>query len=204
MGHSDDFSVSRRHGSVALRYADAGGAWHSLFADLVVLAPAMVGSQDAAALAKSLGVPTSDAGFFETDGSLLDPVSTGVPGVYAAGCAQGPQDVRSSIAQGQAAAGQILSSLVPEQAIELEAGVAAVDPGLCGECAVCLSACAYGAVSLEGEPRSAAINEVLCRGCGACAAACPSEAIDIRHSTDVQMRSEVQALLTEPTGAGLR
>ena len=59
-------------------------------------------------------------------------------------------------------------------------GVAVVDVGVCqlygysAHCsAPCISSCAYGALSLDGNDRWAG-DEAACNGCGACEFACPA------------------------------
>jgi len=43
-----------------------------------------------------------------------------IKGILIAGCAQGAKDIQSSVAQGMAAAGKILSGLIPGEKLALE------------------------------------------------------------------------------------
>ncbi|MBW2264877.1 MAG: 4Fe-4S dicluster domain-containing protein [Deltaproteobacteria bacterium] len=116
-------------------------------------------------------------------------------GIFVAGCAQGPKDIGASVAQGQAAAGKILSRLVPGEKLALEAAVCEIDEGLCSGCKTCIGLCSYNAMTFDDKEKCVSINEVLCRGCGTCVAACPSGVIKAKHFTDRQMFSEIEGLL---------
>ena len=52
-----------------------------------------------------------------------------------------------------------------------------IDRELCIGCEACIDACAFGALSLDGEEK-AIVNE-NCTACGACIDECPVEAIEI-------------------------
>ena len=75
---------------------------------MVILAPAIVGRPSAAELAGVLGIELDDAGFFRTRLDELLPTATSREGVYAAGCAIGPTDIATSVAQAAEAVGAIL------------------------------------------------------------------------------------------------
>jgi len=57
-----------------------------------------------------------------------------------------------------------------------------VNEDLCSGCAVCISLCPYGALSLkEGKDHPVLVIDTLrCKRCGACVTACPSTAITIK------------------------
>jgi len=71
-------------------------------ADMVVLAVGLKPRADAGQLAAMLGVEHD--GFFTEAHAKLDPVGTAVPGVYLAGCCQGPKDIPDTVAHAKAAA----------------------------------------------------------------------------------------------------
>ncbi len=54
------------------------------------------------------GISCSTDGWFTEKHPKLDPVATMTEGIYIAGCAQGPKDIPSSVAQGAAAAARVL------------------------------------------------------------------------------------------------
>jgi heterodisulfide reductase subunit A len=112
-----------------------------------------------------------------------------------AGAAAGPRTVHQAIRDGAAAAGQVLSSLVPGEKRALEPLAAEVDLAICGGCGICASACPFGAVVIEPGSGKARVEAVHCRGCGTCAAACPTGAASARHFTREQLVAEISALL---------
>jgi heterodisulfide reductase subunit A len=98
------------------------------------------------------------------------------------------------VAQGQAAAGKIVSSLVPGETLTLEAMTAAVEEDACSGCKICVGLCPYKAIAFNADRQISQIEEILCRGCGICAAACPSGAIKAKHFTDAQLTAEIKSL----------
>ena len=131
------------------------------------------------------------------DQAILAPVSTATDGVFIAGCAQGPKDIQGAVAQGQAAAGKILSRLVPGEKLTLEGMTAEVEQVLCAGCKTCVGVCPYKAIRCDEETGCAVVNEVLCRGCGLCAAVCPSGAMHARHFTDEALSAEIGVLAAQ-------
>jgi heterodisulfide reductase subunit A len=78
-------------------------------ADLVVLATAMVPRATAPDLARMLGIPVDEHGFFVEQDANLDPVESGRPGVFLAGAGIGPKDIPETVAQASGAAAKVLS-----------------------------------------------------------------------------------------------
>ena len=134
-------------------------------------------------------------GFFAEGHTKTAPVNTNIEGIFIAGCAQGPKDIQSSISQGAAAAGQILSALVPGRKLELEVVTADIDEHACSGCAMCVGLCPYKAIVLDKEKNVAVVNAVLCKGCGTCVAACPSGAAKGKHFTTLQVFAEIEEVL---------
>jgi heterodisulfide reductase subunit A len=190
----DGIAIREDSGRTVIRYKDVGGRWKTKQADMVVLAPAMEGAKGAEEVSRTLGIPLGEGGFFAEAQTSLAPVSTAADGIFVAGCAQGPKDIQGAIAQGQAAAGCILSRLVPGEKLILEGATAEVDPELCSGCQLCVGLCPYGAIQSRDGGASTEVNEILCRGCGICAAGCPSGAIRAKHFTDAQVSAEIKAL----------
>ena len=64
-----------------------------------------------------------------------------------------------------------------------------------------MTACTYCAVELQETPRGkkAAVNPVLCKGDGLCNAVCPTGAISLKHFTDEEFLSQIDAALGDVT-----
>jgi len=98
-------------GSLSIRYADEqGNIKHEDF-DMVVLSIGLEASRDAPELAKKTGITLDKNNFAVT--SCFSPVSASVPGIYAAGCFQGPKDIPYSVMEASAAAAAASTSLAP-------------------------------------------------------------------------------------------
>jgi heterodisulfide reductase subunit A len=162
--------------------------------DMVVLGPAMTGAADADALSSLFGISQDTHHFFK-EADPLDPVASTQPGIFIAGCCQGPQNVPQSISQGQAAAGRILQHLVPGHTLPLPTTVTKVDKDRCSGCKTCMGLCEFGAIDYNEHSKQVAVNPVLCQGCGTCAAGCPSGAMTADHFTDNAVSAEIEGLL---------
>jgi heterodisulfide reductase subunit A len=163
--------------------------------DLLVAAEEFAGTPGSADLAARLRLSLDEAGFWKTLGQQLHPVNTAADGVYAVGCSRGPRDIQSAILDGQAAAGQILSRLIPGEQVALEPLTAWVEQEHCSGCRLCLERCPALALEWDPEAGTARINEFLCRGCGICAALCPGGAVHARHYENNQVAVEIRGLL---------
>src|SRR5208283_2622107 len=75
--------------------------------DMVILSSAAEPRAEAADVARLFGIGRSADGFFLERHPKLDPVATLTDGIYIAGCAQGPKDIPSTVAQGAAAAARV-------------------------------------------------------------------------------------------------
>ena len=94
-------------------------------ADLVVLAVGLKPRTDALDVGDMLGLE-SDHFFIEAD-PKMDPVGTRVPGVYLAGCCQGPKDIPDAVAHAKAASSAVIIQLAKRRAARVEAGAAACE-----------------------------------------------------------------------------
>ncbi|MEW5909149.1 MAG: CoB--CoM heterodisulfide reductase iron-sulfur subunit A family protein [Thermodesulfobacteriota bacterium] len=187
-------SIHEKEGKIAIRYMDLLERSHDVLCDMAILAPAMEASKSAPDTAKQMGILQEKGGFFSKEHPIIAPVSTTFQGIYAAGCAREPGTIEQAVAQGEASAGRILSSLIPGIRLPLEAESAHVDEDLCSGCRLCRNGCIYRAITYDSEKGTALVNEVLCKGCGVCAALCPSRAIHARHFSDEAILSEISSL----------
>jgi heterodisulfide reductase subunit A len=73
-------------------------------ADLVVLAVGIAPRQDSQSVAEMLHITRDQDGFFREDHPKVRIVESGVPGVFLAGCCQGPKDIPDTVAHAKAAA----------------------------------------------------------------------------------------------------
>jgi heterodisulfide reductase subunit A len=194
MKEPDSIEISEKNGKILIKYVDVHGRSNSVTSDMVVLAPAIEGARDARDLAQVFDISQGEGGFFVEDNPSIAPVSTARDGVFVAGCAQGPKDIQASVADGQAAAGRILSRLIPGEKLVLEAVTAEADANLCCGCKLCIAVCPYKAITYDETGKHVVINEILCRGCGVCPAVCPSGSIRAKHFADAQISAEIRAL----------
>jgi len=164
--------------------------------DMVILCTAIERRSDAEQVAKLFTLNQRADGFFLERHVKLDPVATPTDGVFIAGCCEAPRDIPDTVAQASAAAAKALS-LISKGRITLEAAIAEVDETRCLGCGRCEEICDFHApkiISKDGVMVST-INESLCKGCGACAMVCPTGAMSIRHFTQEQILSMVDALV---------
>ncbi len=190
-----DVTIKQRGAKVTVSCIDGNGKRKRLAVDMVVLCPAMVPAEDSSRLSEILSIPQDKKGFFAEGHAGLDAVSTAIEGIYIAGCAQGPNNIEASIAQGTASAAKVLSMLVPGRKLELDATTAEINGDSCSGCMICVGLCPYKAISFDRTKRVAVVNAVLCKGCGTCVAACPSGSARSKHFTTEQVSAEIQEVL---------
>jgi len=189
--------IVKDDGEIRIDYTDTKGNSTALHCDMVILAPAMEGARGSEAVADILEIARGRTAFFEEEDVTIAPLSSNRSGIYVAGCAHGPKDIRSSVAEGQAAAGHLLAGLIPGQKLSISPLVARADEDLCSGCRTCAPLCPYGAIGYDEDRDCAVVNQILCRGCGVCAAACPGGAITSNHYTDTQLSEEIKGLVSE-------
>jgi heterodisulfide reductase subunit A len=161
--------------------------------DLVVLSSGIRANAGAEPLAKLLKLPRGEEGFFMEAHVKLRPLDFASPGIYLAGLAHSPRFVPEALAMAKGAAQQAVKVLSRKQ-MRVPATVAEVAPDRCASCLACVRLCPYDAPFINAEGVSE-IPPPKCRGCGICVSECPARAITLKHSTDDQIESKIDALL---------
>jgi heterodisulfide reductase subunit A len=118
--------IIKRGGRLIVRAEDTLlGRAVEIPADLVVLAIGLRPRSDTSALAGMLGLKYD--GFFTEAHPKMAPVETDVPGIYLAGCCQGPKDIPDTVAHGKAAASAVMIQLAKQQRLHAPLPVGAAD-----------------------------------------------------------------------------
>ncbi len=194
----DSIEILRESEKIAVTYTDGIGELKHTHFDMVVLATAMESAPGTRQMGEMLDVKLGECGFFAEADARMDPVVTTREGIFMAGCAQGPKDISSSVAQGHAVAGRILGKLQPGERLQLEPMACEIDPEICSGCLTCKSLCALKAIETGEGGSGLSINQALCRACGICAAACPSGAVVAKHFSTQEIVSELKGLMGWP------
>ena len=161
--------------------------------DLVVLSIGVEGSSEDI----PFPIAKDPKGFYIEAHPKLRPVDTPTDGIFIAGGAESPKDIRESVTQASAAAGRC-GNLLSKDEFHVEPLYAFVDTDKCNSCGTCVSRCPYGAISVDRENKTPArIIPVLCKGCGTCAADCPTDAITMTNFTDAMILRQIDIALRE-------
>ena len=163
--------------------------------EMVVLAVGLEPPSDMKVIQEMLALQTTSDGFYLEAHPKMQPVDAATRGIFFAGCAEGPKDIKDSVTQASAATARAMRLMNPGS-LTVEAITAAVDPELCNSCGLCAKACPYNAISVDTKAKMAAkVTEAACAGCGTCAAECPTMAITMNHFTDAQIEAQIDAVL---------
>ena len=160
--------------------------------DLVVLSPALIPNKGTKELADILGIDLGPDGFFLEAHHKLKGVETKRRGIFVAGAALGPKDIRETTMESMAAASKVATFLGKgETSVSPE--VAYLVPGRCNLCGICIDKCPANAIN-KGE-NEVNINPVSCHGCSICIPICPKEALDLRHTTEKQIIAQIKGIV---------
>jgi heterodisulfide reductase subunit A len=163
--------------------------------EMAVLAVGLEPPADMKTIQEMLALQTTSDGFYLEAHPKLQPVDSATRGIFFAGCAEGPKDIKDSVTQASAATARAMRLMNPGS-LTVEAITAAVDPELCNSCGLCAKVCPYNAISVDTRAKTAAVvTEAACSGCGTCAAECPTMAIMMNHFTDAQIEAQIDAVL---------
>ncbi len=163
--------------------------------DMVVLSVGADGPD-----AVPLPLARSPEGFYIEAHPKLKPVDSPSDGVFIAGGAEAPKDIRETVTQASAAAGRAAGLLLRRE-VRIEPLFAFVDTESCNACGICATRCPYQAISVGKEKKTPArVNPALCKGCGTCAADCPQDSITMTNFTDTMILRQIDvALQDNPT-----
>ena len=167
-------------------------------ADVLSLAAAVIPSASTREIAGHFKVTLSPDDFFKEAHVKLKPVEFSADGVYLCGTAHYPKHIKESINQAYGAAGRVLT-LLSRDTVVASGSICEVNDNDCVSCGACITACTYGAIEFRETPqgRKAWVNPVLCKGDGLCNAKCPTNAIVLKHFTDEELLSQIDAAVTD-------
>jgi heterodisulfide reductase subunit A len=161
--------------------------------DMLILSIGAVPRRDSDVVKQLLTLSRTSDGFFMESHPKLKPVDAPTKGVFLAGCAESPKDIKDSVTQASAAASRA-EILLSSPRIKVEAITAVVDEALCKSCGLCAKVCPYGAIVWE-KKQPARVISAACAGCGTCAAECQYQAIAMRHFSDQAIYAQMDAML---------
>lgn len=169
-------------------------------ADALVLSAAIIPAESTKDVAGLFKVTLNPDGFFKEAHAKLKPVEFSIDGMYLCGMAQYPKTIAESISQAYGAAGRVLT-LLSKSTVVASGAVCEVLENNCVSCGACITACTYNAIEFHNTPqgRKARVNPILCKGDGLCNTKCPTGAIYLKHFTDDEIESQIDAALPGPS-----
>jgi heterodisulfide reductase subunit A len=167
-------------------------------ADVLALAAAVIPSAETKEVAALFKVTLSPDDFFKEAHVKLRPVEFATDGVYLCGMAHYPKHISEAINQAYGAASRVLT-LLSHDTVIASGSVCEVKEDSCVSCGACITACTYGAIEFRETPhgKKAWVNPVICKGDGLCNAKCPTNAIVLKHFTDEELLSQIDAAVPE-------
>ena len=185
----------KEKGKLVIQVEDTlAGKQRRIPVDMVILSSGLQPRSDAREVGKLFGISCSTDGWFTEKHPKLDPMATMTEGIFIAGCAQGPKDIPSSVAQGAAASARVLDKILQKE-VALEPVRATVDEEQCSGCRICNGLCPYHAITFHEDRMVSEVNPALCQGCGTCVAACPAGAISGTGFSNEQILAQIDGLL---------
>jgi len=162
--------------------------------DLVVLCPAIIPNVGTKELSEMLGIDLGPDNFFLEVHHKLRGVETKREGIYVAGAAQGPKDIRETTMESMATASKIATFLGRGE-ISVSPEVATIIPEKCNLCGICVKQCPTNAIKMENN--KVTVDQISCIGCGVCVPTCPKGAIDLKNNTEDQLIAQIEAVSSQ-------
>ncbi len=167
-------------------------------ADYLTLSAAVIPAADNTKISQLFNIPLGPDKFFKEAHVKLRPVDFATDGVFLCGTAHYPKHIPEAVNQAYGAAGRVVS-LLSHDIVTVSGAVCEVNEKKCMACGACMDACKYGAISFlkTKNGKKAMVNPVLCKGDGLCNAVCPTGAIELKHFTDEEIFSQIDAAISE-------
>jgi len=165
---------------------------YNVEAGMVILSIGIEPRRDSEIIQRFFTLSRTADGFFMEAHPKLRPVDAPTGGVFLAGCAEAPKDIKDSVTQASAAAARA-SILMAKGKVAVEAITPRMMIENCTVCGLCARVCPYNAIMVDKEAKKTEIVEAACAGCGTCGAECPFDALIMRHFTDDQIIAQIEA-----------
>jgi len=165
---------------------------YDIEAGMVILSIGIEPRRDSEIIQRFFTLSRTADGFFMEAHPKLRPVDTPTGGVFLAGCAEAPKDIKDSVTQASAAVARA-SILMAKGKVSVEAITPRIMTENCTVCGLCARVCPYNAITVDKEAKKTEIIEAACAGCGTCSAECPFDALIMRHFTDDQIYAQIDA-----------
>jgi heterodisulfide reductase subunit A len=161
--------------------------------DMAILSIGLEARKDSEVIQRLLTLSRNTDGFFLEAHPKLRPVDAATGGVFFAGCAESPKDIKDSVTQASAAAARA-GILMAKGKVTVEAITPLIFAEKCKACGLCTKVCPYNAITLDKNLKKISVIEAACGGCGTCAAECPFNALTQSHFTDEQIIAQIDAV----------
>jgi len=162
-------------------------------ANMVILSIGLEARKDSEMIQRLLTLSRNQDGFFLEAHPKLRPVDAATGGIFFAGCAESPKDIKDSVTQASAAAARA-GILMAKGKVTVEAITPITFPEKCKACGLCVKVCPYNALTLDKDKKKVTVIEAACGGCGTCAAECAFGALTQSHFTDEQIIAQIDAI----------
>ncbi len=175
------------------------GEIYNIEVGLVTLSVGLRPGQDADIVQRLFNLSRTPDGFFMEAHPKLRPVDAPTGGIFFAGCAESPKDIKDSVTQASAAAARA-NILMAKGSVTVEAITPTLIRENCKACGLCAKVCPYNAIRVDKETKTTEVIDAACAGCGTCGAECPSGALVMRHFTDQQIMAQIDAATEDDAG----